>query len=145
MLQAQAQAGGAQAITPQEIAQALSVESIFRFIDEQLDPLHDPIEIIRQSVAVNTAISEEGMLGDYGLQIGKSLEQDCQNGYISRDLATHAMIAATAGADARMAGAPLSVVANSGSGNQGITTTMRWWQPPAGWAPPRSGCYGPLR
>ena len=34
------------------------------------------------------------------------------------------MIAAAAGADARMAGAPVSVVANSGSGNQGITATM---------------------
>ena len=43
---------------------------------------------------------------------------------MTRDLTTNAMIIASAGADARMAGAPVSVVANSGSGNQGITATM---------------------
>ena len=40
------------------------------------------------------------------------------------DLTTYAIIIDSAGADARMAGAPVSVVANSGSGNQGITATM---------------------
>lgn len=43
---------------------------------------------------------------------------------MTRDMVTNSMIITTAGADARMAGAPFSVVANSGSGNQGITTTM---------------------
>lgn len=43
---------------------------------------------------------------------------------MTRDLTTNAMVIASAGADARMAGAPVSVVANSGSGNQGITATM---------------------
>ena len=46
------------------------------------------------------------------------------NGYMANDMVTNAMIATTAGADARMAGAPFSVVANTGSGNQGITATM---------------------
>ena len=49
---------------------------------------------------------------------------DFRKGLMTRDLTTNSMIAAAAGADARMAGAPVSVVANSGSGNQGITATM---------------------
>ena len=49
---------------------------------------------------------------------------NCRKGLMTRDVTTNSMIAAAAGADARMAGAPVSVVANSGSGNQGITATM---------------------
>ena len=91
---------------------------------EELDPLHDPIDIIRSAVKVNTAISEEGLSKEYGLAIGRNLELNCRKGLMTRDLTTNAMIIASAGADARMAGAPVSVVANSGSGNQGITATM---------------------
>ena len=94
---------GRDLVPPEEIAAFLTVKSIWDYCTEELDPLHDPIDIIRSAVKVNTAISEEGL---------------------SRDLTTNAMIIASAGADARMAGAPVSVVANSGSGNQGITATM---------------------
>ena len=61
---------------------------------------------------------------EYGLAIGRNLELNCRKGLMTRDLTTNAMVIASAGADARMAGAPVSVVANSGSGNQGITATM---------------------
>ena len=85
--------------------------------------MHDPIDIIRSAVQVNTTISNEGLSKEYGLAIGRNLELNCRKGLMTRDLTTNAMVIASAGADARMAGAPVSVVANSGSGNQGITAT----------------------
>ena len=88
------------------------------------DGMHDPIDIIRSAVQVNTTISNEGLSKEYGLAIGRNLELNCRKGLMTRDLTTNAMVIASAGADARMAGAPVSVVANSGSGNQGITATM---------------------
>ena len=73
---------------------------------------------------MNSVISDEGLSKEYGLAIGRNLDLNCRKGLMTRDLTTNSMIAAAAGADARMAGAPVSVVANSGSGNQGITATM---------------------
>ena len=86
--------------------------------------MNDPIDIIRSAVKVNSVISDEGLSKEYGLAIGRNLDLNCRKGLMTRDLTTNSMIAAAAGADARMAGAPVSVVANSGSGNQGITATM---------------------
>ena len=115
---------GRDLVPPEEIAAFLTVKSIWDYCMEELDPLHDPIDIIRSAVKVNTAISEEGLSKEYGLAIGRNLELNCRKGLMTRDLTTNAMIIASAGADARMAGAPVLVVANSGSGNQGITATM---------------------
>ena len=121
---ADAAGGDSNVVTPEQIASFLTVRSIWDYCTQELDPLQDPIDIIRSAVEVNSIISNEGLAKDYGLAIGRNLELNCRKGLMTRDLTTNAMIAASAGADARMAGAPVSVVANSGSGNQGITATM---------------------
>lgn len=110
-------------VSPEEIRSLLSVAGIYGFVN-QVDPEHDPLDIIRQSISFNSAISEEGLKNDYGLKIGKTLKAELCDGIRSDDLITNAMYVTSAAADARMAGAPFSVVSNSGSGNQGITTTM---------------------
>ena len=119
-----AAAGDSDVVTPEQIAEFLTVRSIWDYCTEELDPLHDPIDIIRSAVKVNTTISNEGLSKEYGLAIGRNLELNCRKGLMTRDLTTNAMVIASAGADARMAGAPVSVVANSGSGNQGITASV---------------------
>ena len=113
-----AAAGDSDVVTPEQIAEFLTVRSIWDYCTEELDPMHDPIDIIRSAVQVNTTISNEGLSKEYGLAIGRNLELNCRKGLMTRDLTTNAMVIASAGADARMAGAPVSVVANSGSGNQ---------------------------
>ena len=115
---------GRDVVTPEEIAAFLTVRKIYDFCDKELDPMNDPIDIIRSAISVNGEICERGMEKDYGLAIGPNLERNCRAGVMTRDMVTNSMIITTAGADARMVGAPFSVVANSGSGNQGITTTM---------------------
>ena len=122
--QSGAAAGEGSGVSPEEIADFLTVKKIFDFCDKELDPANDPIDIIRSSIKVNSAICEAGMQKDYGLAIGPNLARNCTDGIMERDMVTNSMIVTTAGADARMAGAPYSVVTNSGSGNQGITTTM---------------------
>jgi len=111
-------------VPPEEIAEFLTVQNIFDFCDKELDPINDPIDIIRQAVKVNSRICEEGVKNKYGLAIAHILERNCREGVMTRDMTTNSMIITSAGADARMAGAPFSVVTNSGSGNQGITATM---------------------
>ncbi len=80
--------------------------------------------IIAKAIELNSAISAEGLAGDYGLRLGKTLKKQVAAGLLADDLATGAMSAAAAGVDARMAGSPFPVVANTGSGNQGITATV---------------------
>ena len=108
----------------EEIAQFLTVRSIYDFVTRELNPETDPIDIVRQSVEVNSYICKKGLETPYGLGIGPGLEENCRRGFMQRDMVLNSMIVTTAGADARMAGAPYSVVANTGSGNQGITATM---------------------
>lgn len=105
------------------VDEVLSIQSIFDFANE-LDPEKDDLHMIRQAIEVNTRISQEGQQGNYGLNIGKNISWAKQHGYMCAGMVTDAMEATASGADARMAGANVPVVTNSGSGNQGITATM---------------------
>ena len=115
---------GEEHISPKEIGEILSVEDIVEFCDKYLDVTKDDIDILKKAEVINFAISEEGLKNDYGLGVGKNLKEfmDARNLVESKSL--RAIMKATGAADARMAGAPLAVVANSGSGNQGITINV---------------------
>lgn len=95
----------------------LSVEEIIAFAD-CLD-IPDVAEVIRRQIAYNSAISAEGLKGGWGGEIGKTLRDVCGS-----DVGVRARAAAAAGADARMSGCDMPVIIVSGSGNQGMTTSL---------------------
>ena len=64
------------------------------------------------------------MSGNWGLHIGATLEKQCARGLLAKDLSSSIVIRTSAASDARMGGATLPAMSNSGSGNQGITATM---------------------
>ena len=84
----------------------------------------DDLRFIKEAADINTRISEEGLSGEYGLQVGRSIDKSISKGYLEADLSNEAIRRTTGGTDARMAGCDLPVMSNSGSGNQGITATM---------------------
>ena len=84
----------------------------------------ESIEFIMTAVELNKKISDEGLRGDYGLKVGKSINENISKGILHADLSNEAVKRTASGADARMAGSSLPVMSNSGSGNQGITATM---------------------
>ncbi len=94
----------------------LSVADIFDFANTV--ELSDVEDIISRQIEYNTAISREGMTNNYGARIGKLLKK--RDGGIRTD----ACAAAAAGSDARMSGCDMPVVICSGSGNQGMTTSL---------------------
>ncbi|MGE4486170.1 MAG: serine dehydratase subunit alpha family protein [Oscillospiraceae bacterium] len=99
----------------------LSFKSIAAFADRV------PIEklgIIRQAVEKNMAIAEEGLKSDYGISVGRGIQKLIQEGTVPESAAVSAKMWAAAAADARMAGCPMPVISNSGSGNQGIASTV---------------------
>ncbi|MFO7735539.1 MAG: L-serine ammonia-lyase, iron-sulfur-dependent, subunit alpha [bacterium] len=99
----------------------MTVRSIWDFIHSV--PLSN-IEYINEGAEMNREIGLEGLRGDYGLRVGKTLRRNCDKGYLKDDLSNWAMALTAAASDARMAGSTLSVMSNSGSGNQGITAML---------------------
>lgn len=94
----------------------LSVADIFDFANTV--DIADIDFIITRQIEYNTAISQEGMTNNYGARIGKILDK--RDGAIR----TKACAAAAAGSDARMSGCDMPVIICSGSGNQGMTTSL---------------------
>lgn len=99
----------------------LSVRRIWDFVHEV--ELKD-IEFVLEGAEMNKEIASEGLRKEYGLQIGKTLQENIDRGLLENDLLNNALIQATAASDARMDGCPKPVMTNSGSGNQGITVYM---------------------
>ena len=73
---------------------------------------------------MNETISDEGLKGKFGLQIGRTLKENIEKGVLADDLLNCVLIRATAASDARMDGCEKPVMTNSGSGNQGITVYL---------------------
>ena len=95
----------------------LTIRDIFDFATTC--DLSDVKDILDNQIACNKAIAEKGINENFGANIGKILlKADPDN------VRTKAKAMAAAGSDARMGGCELPVVINSGSGNQGLTTSL---------------------
>lgn len=81
------------------------------------------IAFLAEAAQLNQALADEGLRG-YGMQIGRILTQQIERRLLADDLMTLAMRLTSAASDARMDGAMLPAMSNSGSGNQGIAATM---------------------
>ena len=99
----------------------LSVENIYDFCKNA--PL-ERFAKVEEAMRVNWAIAEDGMNTPYGIQMGRTLRDSRDSGVISDDLSSCAAMWAAAGVDARMGGSPFPAMTNSGSGNQGITSSV---------------------
>ena len=82
--------------------------------------IEDVKPTLDRQIQYNTAIAQEGLRGDYGSNIGTVLLQT----YGDESVMIRAKAMAAAGSDARMNGCEMPVIINSGSGNQGMTTSL---------------------
>lgn len=99
----------------------VSLDSIFEFI--RTADFRD-LEFLLDGARMNKAISDEGLRGDYGLQVGKKMNQQSDVNLFGNDVASKIIAATAAASDARMAGSPMPVMTTAGSGNQGIACTL---------------------
>ena len=94
----------------------LNVQDIVEFADIcNLDEIRP--YLLRQ-IEMNMAIAEEGLRGNWGARIGQVMLS------MGDDLSRKARAYAAAGSDARMSGCEMPVCIISGSGNQGITSSV---------------------
>ena len=86
-------------------------------------PLED-IEFINESRRLNEAAAEQALRCNYGHELGKTLSRPLGRGIFGDTIFSHIISATSSACDARMAGAMIPVMSNSGSGNQGIAATL---------------------
>ena len=84
----------------------------------------DELEFINEARRLNERASHEALKGNYGHSLGKTLSRPLGRGIMGDSIFSHILSATSSACDARMAGAPIPVMSNSGSGNQGISCTM---------------------
>lgn len=83
----------------------------------------DEIEYLLEAGEMNMQASLEGSRHDYGHCLGNVL-RDSGERYFGDTPLLHMVELTSSACDARMGGAQVSVMSNSGSGNQGITATL---------------------
>lgn len=85
-------------------------------------PLEE-ISFILEARDLNLAASNYGLKGEWGHSLGATVQHFGEQFFGDTPVA-HAITLTSAACDARMGGATIPVMSNSGSGNQGITATM---------------------
>lgn len=96
---------------------SFSMKEVFEYVEELKD-----LKIFQQALELNKKLSDEGKNSNWGLNVGKIKP-------FNEDTALSRIISSTTSAiDARMAGAPYPAMACTGSGNQGISTTIPVYQ-----------------
>lgn len=85
-------------------------------------PLEE-ISFILKAKELNLAAAKLALKGNYGHSLGSTIRTVGAK-YFGDTPMEHMVAYTSAACDARMGGAPVAVMSNSGSGNQGITATM---------------------
>ena len=84
----------------------------------------DEISFILETARLNKAAAEKSFEGEYGHALGKMLRGRYEHQVMGDCVFSHILSYTSGACDARMAGAMIPVMSNSGSGNQGISATL---------------------
>lgn len=100
----------------------LNLKKVFEFATTT--PIEE-LRFILEAKRLNKAAAERSLAGNYGHELGKTLRESRSEKHLMGDNTfTHILSYTSAACDARMAGAMIPVMSNSGSGNQGIAATL---------------------
>lgn len=99
----------------------LTLKRVYEFATTA--PLHE-IDFINEARRLNEEAAEKSLHGNYGHSLGKALSRPLGRGIMGDTIFSHILSSTACACDARMAGAMIPVMSNSGSGNQGICATL---------------------
>lgn len=83
----------------------------------------DEIRFIEEARTLNINAAREALKGNYGHNLGKTIDRPLAKGIFGNSIFSHIISRTASACDARMGGAMIPVMSNSGSGNQGICAT----------------------
>lgn len=98
----------------------LTLKKVFDFATTA--PLEE-IAFIDEARQLNESAAQQSLQGNYGHCLGKALSRPLGRGMMGDSIFLHILSSTACACDARMAGAKIPVMSNSGSGNQGICAT----------------------
>lgn len=99
----------------------LTLRKVYEFA--MTAPLNE-IRFISETARLNKAAAERSFEGNYGHGLGKMLRGNYEHKIMGDSVFSHILSYTSGACDARMAGAMIPVMSNSGSGNQGISATV---------------------
>ena len=99
----------------------LTLAKVWEFATES--PVEE-LSFILEAKRLNKAAAEQSFEGNYGHRLGKILKNDFEKKTMGDSVFSRILSYTSAACDARMAGAKIPVMSNSGSGNQGIAATL---------------------
>ena len=99
----------------------LSFSMVYEFA---MDTPLDEIRFILDTARLNEAAAKASARGNYGHTVSKTVAGEFGRKYLGDSPYTHMLAMTSAACDARMDGAMIPVMSNSGSGNQGIAATL---------------------
>lgn len=105
----------------EEVVPDLNLRKVYDFA--MTAPL-DEIRFILDTARLNKAAAERSFQGNYGHGLGKMLRGTYEHKVMGDSVFSHILSYTSGACDARMAGAMIPVMSNSGSGNQGISATL---------------------
>lgn len=111
----------ADTVEEEECRDELTLRRVYEFATTA--PI-ESIEFINEARRLNEQAAAKSLEGNYGHELGKTLSRPLGRGIMGDSMFCHILSATSGACDARMAGAPIPVMSNSGSGNQGIAATM---------------------
>lgn len=84
----------------------------------------EDIKFLLDGITMNMEIANFGLNNKAGIGVGFGIKRAKEEGYMSNDLLTEAMMLTAAASDARMAGIKMPVMSSNGSGNHGLTAIL---------------------
>lgn len=84
----------------------------------------EQLDFINEAKQLNETAAQEALKGNYGHELGKTLSRPLGKGIMGDSIFSKILSVTSSACDARMAGAMIPVMSNSGSGNQGIAATL---------------------
>ncbi|MBE6296517.1 MAG: serine dehydratase subunit alpha family protein [Bacteroidales bacterium] len=99
----------------------LSMRKVWEFATES--PLEE-LSFILEARKLNKNVAEESLKGQWGHCLGRTISGGARNKVFGDTVFTRMVSYTSAACDARMGGAQIPVMSNSGSGNQGIASTL---------------------
>jgi len=82
------------------------------------------LSFLKEGIDMNLKIAEAGMMNSYGMGVGAGLLKSIEEGFLTDDIMTRAMVLTASASDARMSGVSLPVMSSNGSGNNGLTAIL---------------------
>lgn len=83
----------------------------------------DEIRFMLSAMEYNMRAAREALKGNYGHNLGKTIDRPLSQGIFGKTIFAKIIAKTASACDARMGGAMIPVMSNSGSGNQGICAT----------------------